>query len=134
MNQSELTPAAVRNEVAGWINYSNEIVGVLCFTLALSVVSTKNPVFYGALAFIFVALFHVPNFKRKARILSYLRSKRTRNDFEEQVLRDLLTQIQFSKLGLSIIGYSLLFFVTVGPILFQIIRWPLSLCTVNKVK
>lgn len=119
MNQSELTPAAVRNEVAGWINYLNEIVGGLCFTLALSVVSTQNPAFYGLLAFIFVALFHIPNFKRKAGILSYLRSKNDRSDFEEQVLRDLLAQIQFSKLGLSIIGYSLLFFVTVGPILFQ---------------
>ena len=119
MNQSELTPAAVRHEVAGWINYLNEIVGVLCFTLALSVVSTQNPVFYGALAFIFVAFFHIPNFKRKAGILSYLRGKNDRSDFEEQVLKDLLAQIKFSKLGMLMIGYTLLFFVTAGPILFE---------------
>lgn len=119
MNQQEITPTAVREEVASWITYLNEIVGVLCFTLALSVASTGNPTFYGVLAFIFIALFHLPNFQRKARILSYLRSKKNRNGFEEQVLKDLLSQIQFSRLGLSIMGYTLLFVVTAAPILFR---------------
>ena len=119
MNQREITPSAVREEVAGWINYLNEIVGVLCFTLALSVVSTKNPVFYGALAFLFVTLFHIPNFQKKAKILTYLRNKKNRDGFEEQVLNDLLSQIQFSKLSIAILGYVLLFFVTASPILFH---------------
>jgi hypothetical protein len=66
-----------------------------------------------------IALFHLPNFQRRARILSYLRSKKSRNDFEEQAFKDLLSQIQFSKLGLSIMGYILLFVVTAAPVLFS---------------
>jgi hypothetical protein len=51
--------------------------------------------------------------------LSYLRGKNDRNDFEEQVLKDLLAQIKFSKLGMLMIGYTLLFFVTARAVLFQ---------------
>lgn len=119
MQNEIITPSAVRQEADGWIIYLNEIVGVLCFTLAIEVADSPNHVFYGIASFVFVTFFHLPNFRRRARILTHLVTKRNRNSFDELVLKDLQAQISFRKLGVLIIGYASLFIVTTGSFVFE---------------
>ncbi len=113
MNDIQITPAAIKDEASAWIEYLNQIIGILCFTLGLAALGTNNPPLYGIVCFIFVLVVHIPNIK-KARILKHLQSKKKLTALEQLARKDLLKQITTIDILPAALGYLFLSIVAFG--------------------
>ncbi len=80
----------IETEVARWQEYLNVTIGVLAFTLAITIVSLKAKVFWAWLAFGFLILLVLPNMKRWPPTLNALKKKQNKTGPEEIIYRGLM--------------------------------------------
>tara|TARA_R110002020_G_scaffold445566_1_gene657503 strand:+ start:1431 stop:1838 length:408 start_codon:yes stop_codon:yes gene_type:complete len=113
MNNLNITPSAIKNEASAWVEYLNQIIGILCFTLGLAALGTNNPPLYGIASFIFVLIVHIPNIKR-AQILKHLQSKKDLSELEQLARKDYFKQITTIDILPAALGYLFLSIVAFG--------------------
>ena len=115
---NDITHTNIVNEADAWSNYLNEIIGVLCLTLGMAVVSSPTPWLYGTICIIFVTALIASNYHRTP-IADKLRRKRKGelSEIEQLALKDFYTRLK-AKRFVSAIGYGFLSIATTGEVLF----------------
>jgi hypothetical protein len=113
----------IEAEVARWQEYLNLTIGVLAFTLAITIVSLKAKVFWAWLAFVFLLLLVLPNMKWWPPTLNALKRKKDKTKQEEIIYRGLMDKFFGAKalfLNFAAYWFSLTFLGLVG---FGVADW-----------
>jgi len=118
MNAKFPNPKDIQQEVLGWLDYLNDVVGVMCFTLGMAALGTRSPAIFAAISMGFVLAFHVPN-KKKAKRLAELSRKKDRTELENVILNDIRSKLRWQDSLSLIYGYTFLSFIIAGHFLFK---------------
>ncbi|MCY1548438.1 hypothetical protein D9M68_845490 [compost metagenome] len=106
----------VTKELNEWERHLNEIVGIMCFTLAMASVGTPTPQLWSMLSIVFVLLFQRGASKGKMELLTQLRNKKNRTNYEEFLLNEITSSLKPIKFMVFIIGFVLLVAIASAPI------------------
>lgn len=107
----------IRTEVAQWQEYLNVTIGVLAFTLAITIVSLKAKVIWAWLSVLFLIVLVLPNMKRWPPTLAFLKNKQNKTEREKIIYTGLLSKffgVRAIFINFSAYWFSILVLALVG--------------------
>jgi len=112
--------ALITKELNEWERHLNEIIGIMCFTLAIASVGTPTPQLWSVFSIIFVLVFQHGASKGKMELLSQLRDNKDRTEYEDFLLKDITDNIKPMKFPAFIFGFVLLIVIASAPLFFAL--------------